>query len=182
MMIDESAMFDVVVGGGPAGATCGSRARARGPSRPLARQGRDGLPCGGAIPAPCATSTFPSTSSAPRINAARMVAPSQRTVDMPIDGGYVGMVDREVFDEFLRERAAAAGAVRVSDTSERISPWTTRARAPRSLPTRNGVSSRADAPRHRGPMERSRKVARQEVSARGPRLRLRLSRDRSGAG
>ncbi len=41
-----------------------------------------------------------------------MVAPSARAVDMPIDGGFVGMVDREAFDEWLRERAAAAGAVR----------------------------------------------------------------------
>ncbi len=31
---------------------------------------------------------------------------------MPIDGGFVGMVDRDVFDEWLRARAAAAGAER----------------------------------------------------------------------
>ena len=31
---------------------------------------------------------------------------------MPIDGAYVGMVDRETFDEWLRERAATAGAER----------------------------------------------------------------------
>ncbi|MFM7506635.1 MAG: geranylgeranyl diphosphate reductase, partial [Rubrivivax sp.] len=30
----------------------------------------------------------------------------------PIEGGFVGMVDRDVFDEWLRERAAGAGAVR----------------------------------------------------------------------
>ena len=29
---------------------------------------------------------------------------------MPIEGGYVGMVDREVFDEWLRQRARAVGA------------------------------------------------------------------------
>ena len=29
---------------------------------------------------------------------------------MPIDGGYVGMVDREVFDEWLRQRAKERGA------------------------------------------------------------------------
>jgi geranylgeranyl reductase len=33
---------------------------------------------------------------------------------MPIDGGYVGMVDREEFDEWLRSRAAAAGAERLT--------------------------------------------------------------------
>ena len=56
-----------------------------------------------------------------RIRAARMVAPSRREVDMPIDGGYVGMVDREVFDEFLRARAEAHGAVRRTGVFERVS-------------------------------------------------------------
>jgi geranylgeranyl reductase len=50
-----------------------------------------------------------------------MVAPSHAEVDMPIDGGYVGMVDREFFDEFLRERAAASGAVRCTGVFEHIS-------------------------------------------------------------
>ena len=40
---------------------------------------------------------------------------------MPIEGGFVGMVDREVFDEWLRERAAAAGAERRDGAS---SAWT----------------------------------------------------------
>jgi geranylgeranyl reductase len=41
-----------------------------------------------------------------------MVSPTDKRVDMHIEGGFVGMVDRDVFDEWLRERAAAAGAVR----------------------------------------------------------------------
>jgi geranylgeranyl reductase len=40
---------------------------------------------------------------------------------MPIDGGYVGMVNREQFDEFLRARAAASGAVRRTGLYERLS-------------------------------------------------------------
>ncbi|MEM9169171.1 MAG: geranylgeranyl diphosphate reductase, partial [Pseudomonadota bacterium] len=47
---------------------------------------------------------------AARANCARMVAPSGAEVDMPIEGGSVGMVDREHFDPFLRARAVAAGA------------------------------------------------------------------------
>jgi geranylgeranyl reductase len=47
-----------------------------------------------------------------RINSARMVAPSNREVDMPIKGGFVGMVDRDAFDEWLRNRAQASGAIR----------------------------------------------------------------------
>jgi geranylgeranyl reductase len=40
---------------------------------------------------------------------------------MPIEGGFVGMVDREVFDEWLRNRAAAAGAMRRAGTFDRLS-------------------------------------------------------------
>ena len=49
-----------------------------------------------------------------------MVAPSGKNVDMPINGGFVGMVDREEFDEFLRERAADSGAVRRTGVFESI--------------------------------------------------------------
>jgi geranylgeranyl reductase len=50
-----------------------------------------------------------------------MVSPAERRVDMPIQtGGYVGMVDRESFDEWLRCRAAAAGAERRVGTFTRL--------------------------------------------------------------
>ena len=66
-------------------------------------------PCGGAIP-PRLIRDFdiPDHLLVARVNSARMVSPSDKQVDMPIDGGFVGMVDREEFDEWLRERAAAA--------------------------------------------------------------------------
>jgi len=119
--------FDVVVvGGGPAGATAATD---------LARGGRSVLlldragrikPCGGAIP-PRLIEEFaiPDALLVARIKSARMVSPSDRRVDMPIDaggasGGFVGMVDRDVFDEWLRERAAAVGATRCTGTFERF--------------------------------------------------------------
>jgi geranylgeranyl reductase len=106
--------FDVVVvGGGPAGATA---------AESLARQGRSVLlldragrikPCGGAIP-PRLIQDFaiPDDLLVARARSARMVAPSDKEVDMPIESGFVGMVDRQHFDEWLRDRAASAGAQR----------------------------------------------------------------------
>ncbi|MFM9785881.1 hypothetical protein, partial [Streptomyces scabiei] len=74
-------------------------------------------PCGGAIP-PRLIRDFaiPDHLLVARATAARMVAPSGRSVDMPVSastpGGFVGMVDREVFDDWLRDRAAVTGAER----------------------------------------------------------------------
>ena len=41
-----------------------------------------------------------------------MISPTGVSVDMPIKGGYVGMVDRADFDEWLRVRASESGATR----------------------------------------------------------------------
>ena len=115
--------FDVVVvGGGPSGATA-AHDLARG-GRQVALLDKAGRikPCGGAIP-PRLIRDFdiPDSIIVARVNAARMIAPSNREVDMPIDGnGYVAMVDREHFDEFLRVRAVEAGAERHTGLFERI--------------------------------------------------------------
>lgn len=117
-------VFDaVVVGGGPAGATTATDlARGKRSVLLLDRAGRI-KPCGGAIP-PRLIRDFdvPDSLLVARVTSARMVAPSSREVDMPIDGGFVGMVDRDVFDEWLRVRAASSGAVRRTGTFERIEP------------------------------------------------------------
>jgi len=112
----------VVVGGGPSGATAATDLARRGHSVLLLDRAGRIKPCGGAIP-PILIKEFeiPEALLVARVTSARMVSPAGREVDMPIDGGFVGMVDREVFDEWLRERAAAAGAVRRAGTFERIS-------------------------------------------------------------
>ena len=87
----------------------------------LDRQGRI-KPCGGAIP-PRLLADFdiPQSLLVAKARSARMIAPSGRAVDMPVgEIGYVGMVDRDEFDEWLRERAASAGAVRHTGIFERI--------------------------------------------------------------
>jgi geranylgeranyl diphosphate/geranylgeranyl-bacteriochlorophyllide a reductase len=114
--------FDViVVGGGPSGATAAETlARAGHRVAMLDRAGRI-KPCGGAVP-PRLIRDFaiPDSQIVAKINTARMISPAANRVDIPIENGYVGMVDREHFDEFLRERATEAGATRITGTFQRI--------------------------------------------------------------
>lgn len=123
MQQPEAETWDaVVVGGGPAGAVAAADlARAGHQVLLLDRAGRI-KPCGGAVP-PILVRDFgiPDSLIVARATGARIVAPSEREADMPIaEGGYVGMVDRETFDEWLRERAASAGATRVAGAFETV--------------------------------------------------------------
>lgn len=110
--MNHSEEFDVVVvGGGPSGAVAAHDLATAGLSVLLLDKAGRTKPCGGAIP-PRLIRDFaiPDHLLVAKVTAARMVAPSNRKVDIPIENGFVGMVDREQFDPWLRARAVGRGA------------------------------------------------------------------------
>jgi geranylgeranyl reductase len=114
--------FDVVVvGGGPSGATAAHDLACAGYKVMLLDKAGRIKPCGGAVP-PRLLKDFdiPQTMLVAHAKSARIIAPSNKKVIMPVGDGYVGMVDRDTFDEWLRNRAAEAGATRVTGKCEEV--------------------------------------------------------------
>ena len=110
----------IVIGGGPTGATAATDLADAGHSVMLLdRRGRI-KPCGGAVP-PVLLREFdiPESVLEAKGTDARMISPTSVKVDMSV-GGWVGMVDRAEFDEWLRERARTAGATRIDGTYKSI--------------------------------------------------------------
>ena len=115
--------FDVViVGGGPSGSTAAHDLAVQGYHVMLLDKAGRVKPCGGAVP-PRLLKDFdiPQSLLVAHAKSARIIAPSNKTVDMPCGGdGYVGMVDRDVFDEWLRNRASEAGVTRTTGKCEQV--------------------------------------------------------------
>jgi len=111
-MSDRETDYDViVVGGGPSGDTAAHEIALAGHKVLLLERAFRIKPCGGAIP-PCILGEFdiPRSLLKAEIQSARMISPKAQKVDMPIEGTFVGMVDRDEFDPWLRLRAQRAGA------------------------------------------------------------------------
>lgn len=114
----QETLFDVaVIGGGPAGATAAHELAKAGRRVVLLDRAGRTKPCGGAVP-PQLLRDFdvPESMLVAHIDTARIISPKSRKVDIPVGDGFVGMVDRDVFDEWLRQRAASAGAERCTGT------------------------------------------------------------------
>lgn len=111
----------VIIGGGPAGATAATDLARRGHSVLLIDKAGRIKPCGGAVP-PRLIQDFaiPDDLLVAKATSARIISPANRAVDMPVGDGFVGMVDRGHFDEWLRNRAALAGALRCEGRYEAI--------------------------------------------------------------
>ena len=119
-MIAPAKTVDViVVGGGPSGATAAHELALAGHEVILLDRAGRIKPCGGAVP-PQLLEDFdvPESLLVNRVDTARIISPRGRHVDIPVGDGFVGMVDREHFDEWLRVRAESAGATRITGSFE----------------------------------------------------------------
>merc|ERR1719199_1724500 len=104
-----------VVGGGPSGA-CAAETLAKGGVETylIERKMDNCKPCGGAIPI-CMVEEFdlPMEIIDRRVTKMKMISPSNREVDVGKtlnDKEWIGMCRREVFDDYLRNRASGLGA------------------------------------------------------------------------
>ncbi|QTD57361.1 geranylgeranyl diphosphate reductase [Parasphingorhabdus cellanae] len=120
-MTQEAEYDVVVVGGGPSGATAAHDLACEGYKVMLLDKAGRIKPCGGAIP-PRLLKDFdiPHNLLVAHAHSARIIAPSNKKVTMPVGDGFVGMVDRDEFDEWLRNRANEAGAHRVTGRCEKV--------------------------------------------------------------
>jgi geranylgeranyl diphosphate/geranylgeranyl-bacteriochlorophyllide a reductase len=111
----------IVVGGGPSGSTAAHDLACAGHKVMLLDKAGRVKPCGGAVP-PRLIKDFdiPQSLLVAHAKSARIIAPSNKKVIMPVGDGFVGMVDRDSFDEWLRNRAAEAGATRVTGKCEEV--------------------------------------------------------------
>ena len=101
-----------IVGGGPAGASAANELAKKGLSTILIERNlSNAKPCGGAIPLGLIEEfEIPDFLVERKVTHMAVRSPKGKVVTMSMPNGFVGMVRRERFDKFLRERAAQNGA------------------------------------------------------------------------
>jgi len=117
--------YDVaVIGGGPSGAVAAAELSKAGVSTILIERNLDNVkPCGGAIPLGLIEEfTIPSYLVEKKLSRMKARSPKGRIIDMRMPNGYVGMVRREKFDQYLRSEAEKAGAAVIEGLVTSIQP------------------------------------------------------------
>ena len=117
-----------VIGGGPSGSCAAEILAKAGIETWLFERKLDNAkPCGGAIPL-CMVEEFnlPDSIIDRKVRNMKMISPSNREVDIQLDplgydeNAYIGMCRREVFDAFLRNRAADLGTTLINGLVQKI--------------------------------------------------------------
>jgi geranylgeranyl diphosphate/geranylgeranyl-bacteriochlorophyllide a reductase len=117
--------YDVaVIGGGPSGAVAAAELAKAGVSTVLIERNLENVkPCGGAIPLGLIEEfNIPSELVEKKLSRMKARSPKGRVIDMSMPNGYVGMVRREKFDQYLRSEAEKAGATIVEALVKTITP------------------------------------------------------------
>ncbi|WP_294344355.1 geranylgeranyl diphosphate reductase [Prosthecochloris sp.] len=105
--------YDVaIIGGGPSGAVAAAELAKAGISTVLIERNLDNIkPCGGAIPLGLIEEfNVPDPLVEKKLSKMSVRSPKGRIISMEMPNGYVGMVRRERFDSYLRDRAKRYGA------------------------------------------------------------------------
>jgi geranylgeranyl reductase len=116
-------LYDVaVIGGGPSGAVAAEILARAGHSTILIERKLDNVkPCGGAIPLGLIEEfSIPDELVEKKLTRMSVRSPQGKTIFMHMPNGYVGMVRRERFDRYLREKAQKAGAVLIEALVKKI--------------------------------------------------------------
>lgn len=106
-------MYDVaVIGGGPSGAVAAAELAKTGVSTVLIERNLQNVkPCGGAIPLGLIEEfNIPDALVEKKLSKMSVRSPKGRMISMEMPNGYVGMVRRERFDSYLRDKAKRHGA------------------------------------------------------------------------
>ncbi len=117
--------YDVaIVGGGPSGASAAEVLAKDGIKTVLIeRDLKNVKPCGGAIPLGIIEEfQIPEDLIERKVSNMAVRSPKGRTIEMVMPNGYVGMVRRERFDAYLRERAQSLGADVIEGKVNKIVP------------------------------------------------------------